>query len=98
MFYNKEKGCYDVYLPDLVYAFSPKNKENCTSPYNEGTFTSYFTWTPAQWYTGTVRNLSWVSRQATSRYQWAPTIDLDKVESLWSAGALVRTSVQIKVK
>ena len=45
-------------------AFSPKNRENCTSQYNHyGTYKPYFEWTSATWIKGQMRNLQWVPRE-----------------------------------
>ena len=91
------QGCYDVYLPTLQRSFSPKNEANCTSEYNYGTYQPYFQWTPAKWYNGVVRPLSWVSPQANTRYTYGPSIDLTQLYSIWEAGAYQRQALQLKV-
>ena len=88
-------GCLDVVTEigtvGVQYAFSPKDFSNCTSSYNPtGTWTSYFTWTPARWIEGSLRKLNFLPRQPYLKNQYTYTLNFQLVQDAFFEGANVQ--------
>jgi hypothetical protein len=94
------QGCWDWRRLDtiaLLQAWSPKDYNSCISEYNQGSWESFYDWTPAVWFVGQQRPLKWLQREVNTKNQWNTTIDFSLVQQMYQNSGSAQIAFQIKV-